>query len=47
MLICAIDETMKYEDFTLEDLEILYEYLKGTKCFVCDGDSKTIIEEEQ
>lgn len=38
---------MKYENFTLADIEEIYEYFQGEKCFVCDGDKKTIIVEEQ
>ena len=36
---------MKYENFTLEDMEIIYKYFNGEKCFVCDGDLKEIYVE--
>jgi hypothetical protein len=42
-----MDKPMKYEDFTLEDLETIYKYFNGEKGFVCDADKKEIIVEEE
>lgn len=42
-----MDAVMKYENFTIADLEELFEYCKGDVCFVCDADRKIMIVEEQ
>ncbi len=42
-----MEDFIKYEDITLEDLEVIYKYFDGEKGFVCDGDKQIIIVEEQ
>lgn len=41
-----MDAILKYENFTLADMEEVFEYCKGKVCFVCDGDLKFMIMEE-
>lgn len=41
-----MEDILKYKDFTLEDMEIIYNYFNGEKDFICDGDNKVIIVEE-
>lgn len=41
-----MEEVIKYEELTIKDLEIIYNFFNGKKGFVCDGDNKVIKVEE-